>query len=83
MDNQTIYEFKKNLHEKVRIGFSNFKGSDVLSIWVYFNANPGETDEEKWIPSKKGISMRTDLMPELKKGIEKAHKEYQKLNQTE
>lgn len=76
LNNQTIHEFRKNVKEKIKVGFNSFKGSDLLSIWVYFDNSV--TGVEDWRPSKKGISMRTDLMPELKKGIDKAYKEYEK-----
>lgn len=77
LDNQTIHEFKKNLYETVRLSLGNFKGSDVLSIWVFYN-NDGDGGE--WKPSNKGISLQAKHIPELKKGIDKAYEEYQKQN---
>lgn len=79
LNNQIIHEFKKNLYETVRLSLDNFKGSDILSIWVFYS-NDG--DEGEWKPSKKGVSLQAKHIPELKKGIDKAYKEYQRLNNT-
>lgn len=79
LDNQIIHEFKKNIHETVRLSFGNFKGSDVISIWVFYNS---DENGGGWKPSHKGISLLTTHLPELKKGIDKAYKEYQRLNNT-
>ena len=35
-------------------------------------------NKEDWRPTKKGISIRTDLIPELRKGLDKAQKAWQK-----
>lgn len=70
-----IHEFQKNPAEKVRVELKNYLGKDVINIWVYYNA--GE-EKDDWRPSRKGICMLTDLIPELKKGIEKACSQWQK-----
>ena len=75
--NQSIYEFRKNAAEIVRIGLGNYLGKDVMSIWVFYNN--GDTEEE-WKPTKKGISLHTSLIPELKKGVDMAYEEYQRMN---
>ena len=70
MQNQVVYEFEKNATEKVQVQFNNFKGTDLIDIRVYYN-----TDDEKfeWRPTKKGISVRVDLIPELLKGLNRAN----------
>jgi len=71
---QLVHEFMKNALEKVKVEFSQYKGVDVIGIRVYYNAG---LVKEDWKPSKKGITMRTDLIPELKKAIDKAYDEWQ------
>lgn len=70
-----VHKFMKNAMEEVRIECSKFMNKDVINIRVYYNAGIGKED---WRPSPKGITMHFDLIPELKKGIDKAYKEWQK-----
>ena len=69
-----MHEFQKKLDEKVRIELKNYRGKDVINIWVYYNA--GE-EKDDWRPSRKGICMRVDRIPELKEGIDKAYEQWQ------
>jgi hypothetical protein len=64
-----IHTISKNAKEQVRVEFMNYLGSDVLNLWVYYNA--GDTKEE-WRPSKKGLSISTDHIPDLKEAVDKA-----------
>ena len=64
-----IQTISKNAREQVRVEFMNYRGSDVLNLWVYYNAGNGN---EEWLPSKKGLSISTDHIPELKEAIDKA-----------
>jgi len=70
-----IYEFQKNALETVIIQFTEFKGKKLIDMRVFYNAGVAQED---WRPSKKGISMSVDLIPELTKGLEKAKKAWQK-----
>lgn len=70
-----IHEFRKNQAEKIIIELKNYLGKDVISIWVYYNS--GEIEDD-WRPSRKGICMCVDLIPELKVGIDKAYEQWQK-----
>ena len=74
-DSKLIYEFQKNAQEKVRIEFCKFKKRDLINVRVWYLA-----DElgEVWKPSPKGITMDVDLIEELKQGVDKALKEWQK-----
>jgi hypothetical protein len=64
-----IHTISKNAKEQVRVEFMNYRGQDVLNLWVYYNA--GDTKED-WLPSKKGLSLSTDHIPELKEAVDKA-----------
>ena len=64
-----IHTISKNAREQVRIEFMNYCGSDVLNLWVYYNAG---NSMEEWRPSKKGLSISTDHIPDLKEAVDKA-----------
>lgn len=74
-NNQLVYEFRKNITEKVKVELLSYRGIEVINIRVYYNTD--ETKDE-WKPTQKGITMRTDLIPEIKKAIDKAYKEWRK-----
>ena len=76
-NNKPTYEFQKNAGEKVIIQPTTFKGHQLIDVRVFFNANAGGAKEE-WKPSPKGLSIRTDQLSELKKGIDKTLKELEK-----
>ena len=77
MENKPTYEFQKNAIEKVVIQPTEFKGHQLIDVRVFYNANSGGAKEE-WKASPKGLAIRTDQLPELKKGIDKAFKEWEK-----
>ncbi len=72
-ENRLIHEFQKNSDEKVRVEIGNYRGTDVINIWVYYNAS--ETNED-WRPTRKGISLSIDHIAELKEGVGKAYEEW-------
>jgi hypothetical protein len=74
--NRVIYEFNKNAAEKVRAEFCNYKGHDILNLRVYFDAGD---QEENWKPTKKGLALSVSLIPELKKAVDMASEEYERL----
>ena len=74
-DKILIHEFQKNALEKVIIQFTEFNRNQLIDIRVYYNARGAK---EEWRPSRKGLSVRTEQIPELKKGVDKAFKEWEK-----
>lgn len=68
-----IYKFKKNSYETIVIQFTKFKEKKLLDLRIWYDSDEGE---EK--PSPKGISISRDLLPELKKGVDLALKEWEK-----
>jgi hypothetical protein len=63
-----ISEFKKNDNEKIRVEITDFKGKQYLGFRILFK---DETDDS-WKYTKKGITISTDLVFDLKKAIDKA-----------
>ncbi len=66
-DEIVIGGFPKNPREDVRVVISNFKGHDLLGVRVWYKDSEGELR-----PSKTGITVRVDLLPELSRLMEKA-----------
>lgn len=66
-EQEIITSFKKNSLEEVRIAIQEYKGRRYLSIWIWYAAEP-----EVWHPSKKGLNLPVELLPELKKAIDAA-----------
>ncbi|NJL07372.1 MAG: hypothetical protein HC900_03250 [Methylacidiphilales bacterium] len=64
-----IAEFRKNQTEVVRVTTSNFKGFDLVDIRIWVEGYGGGTR-----PTKQGISIRRELLPELQQAIDAATK---------
>ena len=63
---QTIYKFRKNATEEVRIRLRKFEGRDYLDIraWVEKESSHGE-----FTPTRKGLTLSIYVLPELLKGM--------------
>ena len=61
-----IFTFGKNAAEEVRATLEEYKGHQLFSLRIWFEASPG-----KWVATKKGITLRVDLFPEFKRAVEK------------
>ncbi|MEN8222686.1 MAG: transcriptional coactivator p15/PC4 family protein [Acidobacteriota bacterium] len=55
-----IGEIERNDTERLRVEASNYKGSDFISVRIYYLADNGE-----WRPTKKGITVKPDQVDEL------------------
>jgi hypothetical protein len=71
-----IHEFQKSAGEKIVTQFREYKGRRLLDIRVFFLS--GEGEEELWLPTKKGISIRPELLDELKQAISLADTEHER-----
>jgi len=68
---KTIATIPKNSMDEVRVSLSEFKGHTYVDVRVYTEF---EGDSEKR-PTKKGITVRPDLLPELRQALEQAEAE--------
>jgi hypothetical protein len=59
-DDIIVGSFPKNNREEVRVTLSKFKGYDLVGVRQWFR---NENDEPR--PSKSGVTIRVDLLPEL------------------
>lgn len=50
---------ENSAHEDIRISLSRFKGCNYLDIRVFANYTG------KFVPTKKGITLKADLLPKL------------------
>ena len=73
MSANPIYEFKKNALEKVVCQFREYKRNKLIDLRVFYDAGDGD-----WRPTPKGISLRRELIPELKEAVDAAVREWEK-----
>ena len=71
-NSHVIYEFTKNTKEKVRAEFSQYLGKDLFSIRVYYQA---DEKANEWWPTRKGLTIRTSFIPELKEALDLAYQQ--------
>ena len=63
-EDKVVSSFKRNPTEEVRAGIKEFKGRRYIDLRIYYMDDQGE-----WKPTRKGISLATDFMPELKEAV--------------
>lgn len=59
-----VCEFSKNQREVIRAQIGEFDGKPVASLWVYAEARSGGM-----FPTKKGLSLSTDSLPQLEDAV--------------
>lgn len=63
-EDKVVSTFKRNATEEVRIGVKEFRGKRYIDLRIYYMDDKGD-----WKPTKKGISLNTEFMPELKQAV--------------
>jgi len=74
--NKLIDKFHKNSQEVVEIHITQWKAQDYVDIRIWMLPNP--VNEKERQPTKKGICINAELLPELIKALEKARKVLEK-----
>ncbi len=69
MTDETIGRIEKNAREEIRASFSEFKGHQLIDLRVY------AVDGDDASPTKKGIAVKVDKLPELARLIADAESE--------
>ena len=64
-----VYEFEKNSQQRVHASLTEYNGIDLLDIRVCYEAKDGT-----WKPTAKGISLRVEMLPQIKKAVEALEK---------
>ena len=75
-EDKVVAQFKRNPTEEERAGIKEFKGRRYIDVRIYYMDDKGE-----WKPTRKGISLATDFMPELKQAVLAIEKELQESEQ--
>lgn len=65
--NRWVADVRKNGREVVRIQLSTWKGAELVSIRVWYDAGAGEM-----LPGKAGIALKVEKLLELQVAIAKA-----------
>lgn len=65
-DTKIIAEFNKNEEQKVRLGLRAYKGRVYFDLRLWF-ASP---EAGKLLPTRRGICLSLDYVPEMRKFIE-------------
>lgn len=70
-----LYEFEKNAAELVRAEITKWNGRDIFNLRVFFDVS--KNGQPDWRPTKKGLAVRTELIPEVKKAVDLAFAHYE------
>jgi len=67
---KTVFTFKKNKFQEIRVGIREFKGNDLIDIrtWTLTQGT------EEMVPTAKGVSMNIHLLDDLKKAMAEVEK---------
>jgi len=70
-DDRIVYSFEKNSREQVRATLGEYEGRAVASLRVWYDADEySESGETVYKPSRKGITLARNKLPELLAAIE-------------
>jgi len=65
-----IAEFAKNSRETIRVGLTKYNGHELFDLRSWIDGPDGELK-----PTKSGLTIRTELLPQLEAAIKKATQE--------
>ncbi len=58
-----VHVFERSASEQIRISLNEFRGFEYIDIRVFF------ASEDGYRPTRRGLTLRKDLYPELFRGI--------------
>ena len=67
-DPQIIAQIQKNKGEIIQVSLAPFNGHDLAHLRIFWL----KTDTGEYLPSKKGISFRTALLPSVIEALQQA-----------
>jgi hypothetical protein len=77
-EDRVLYSFKRNPTEEVRACVKEFKGRAYIDLRIYYMDDKGD-----WKPTRKGVSLATEYMPELKEAVAAIDVELEKMEKEE
>jgi hypothetical protein len=66
---EIIYQFDKSKREIICATLKRFGGKEYAGIRTYYEIER-DSAEQEYVPPKKGITVRLDLLPELERAID-------------
>ena len=69
-EQRLVSEFEKNSAEVVKVHLQTWKQGRYVDIRIWAALRPGDAAGEH--PTKKGLTLAVELLPELRKAIDKA-----------
>lgn len=66
LETHIISEFQRNEEEKVRLGLKAYKGKIYFDLRIWFP----DKETRELIPSKKGICLNLDYLPQMKSFVD-------------
>ena len=75
-EDKTVEKIRKSGTEEVRVSIKKFRKKHYIDLRIYFL-----NDEGEWKPTKKGISLSTDFISDLKRAVEALETEYKAMEQ--
>jgi hypothetical protein len=70
MQDKLISIIHKNSMEQLRVSLTTYKGHHLLDARTYF-----EDDRGEWRPTKKGLTVKVEMLSDILKALGKAMKE--------
>ena len=74
-----IHSFARNEHEKVNLTIRKYKGKHYLDLRIWFQAK----DDANYLPTRKGLTLPMESLPELNQGINRLLKVRHKFSESE
>ena len=70
-----IHTFRKGPKEEVRLAVRDYKERRYLDVRLWYQPSQGG----EYLPTKKGITLGIEFIPELRRGLERADREASEL----
>jgi len=74
-----IAKIDKNAQEEIIVQLTEFKGYDLVDLRVWVKSLVGETGT----PTKKGLTVKPDLLPELIEALQEAERMFKESQEKE
>lgn len=67
MSKVTFHAFAKSHDQEVRFSAGEYRAKMYVDLRIFYK----DEETEEWHPTKRGITLPFDLIPELRKGLER------------
>ena len=69
-DIELLARIQKNALEELRVGIVEWQGSQYIDVRIWIQKEPGDGFEAGAVPTKRGIRIHEELLPELLKALQ-------------